>query len=75
LPARSKVRAVEHLASLPYSELPVFLGCLRNREAVAARALEFLILTTARTGEVIGARWGEVNLIYSRRFGRCRRRE
>lgn len=62
LPASSKVRAVEHLASLPYSELPLFLACLRTREAIAARALEFLIITAARTGEVIGARWSEINL-------------
>lgn len=39
-----------------------FIAELRQREALAARALEFLILTAARTGEVIGARWGEINL-------------
>jgi integrase len=63
LPARSKVREVEHLAALPYAELPAFLANLRTREAIAARALEFLILTTARTGEVIGARWNEIDLL------------
>jgi integrase len=63
LPARSKVREVEHLAALPYAELPAFLANLRAREAIAARALEFLILTAARTGEVIGARWGEIDLL------------
>ena len=63
LPARSNVRQVEHLAALPYAELPAFLGNLRNREAIAARALEFLILTAARTGEVIGARWNEIDLL------------
>jgi len=63
LPARSKVRDVEHLAALPYAELPDFLGSLRTREAIAARALEFLILTAARTGEVIGARWNEIDLL------------
>jgi integrase len=62
LPARSKVRKVEHLAALPYSELPAFMTALREREAVAARALEFAILTAARTGEVIGARWDEISL-------------
>jgi len=62
LPPPSKVREVEHLAALPYAELPAFLMMLRAREAIAARALEFLILTAARTGEVIGARWSEIDL-------------
>jgi integrase len=62
LPARSRVRDVEHLAALPYAELPAFLVSLREREAVAARGLEFLILTAARTGELIGARWSEIDL-------------
>jgi integrase len=63
LPARSKVRDVKHLAAMPYAELPDFLASLRTREAIAARALEFLILTAARTGEVIGARWNEIDLL------------
>ena len=63
LPARSRVRQVAHLAALPYAELPAFLASLRTREAVAAHALEFLILTGARTGEVIGARWNEIDLL------------
>jgi len=63
LPHRSKVRDVEHLAALPYAELPAFLASLRTRDAIAARALEFLILTAARTGEVIGARWNEIDLL------------
>jgi integrase len=63
LPARSRVREVDHLAALPYAELPTFLSNLRTRPAVAARALEFLILTAARTGEVIGARWNEIDLL------------
>jgi integrase len=62
LPARSRVREVEHLAALPYPDLPAFLTDLRTREATAARALEFLILTAARTGEAIGARWSEIDL-------------
>ena len=63
LPARSKVRRVEHHAALPYAELPGFLVSLREQEGIAARALEFAICTTARTGEVIGARWGEIDLL------------
>ena len=63
LPARGKVRRVEHHAALPYAELPSFLANLREQEGIAARALEFLILTAARTGEVIGARWSELDLL------------
>ena len=63
LPARSKVRRVEHHAALPYAELPGFLVSLREQEGIAARALEFAILTAARTGEVIGARWSEMDLL------------
>lgn len=62
LPARTKVRKVRHHAALPFDEMPGFLAALRSREGMAARALEFAILTAARTGEVLGARWGEVDL-------------
>jgi integrase len=61
-PAKGKLRDVEHFAAMPYSELPAFLIELRNRDLVTARALEFLILTAARSGEVIGAAWSEVDL-------------
>jgi integrase len=63
LPARGKVRRVEHHAALPYAELPGFLVALREREGIAARALEFTVLTAARTGETIGARWNEFDLL------------
>ena len=62
LPHYSKVRRVVHHAALSYVELPDFLTKLRIQEGIAARALEFAILTAARTGEVIGARWSEINL-------------
>jgi integrase len=62
LPRRSKVRKVEHHASLPYSEMGSFMTLLRDRDAIAARTLEFAILTGGRTGEVLGARWDEINL-------------
>ena len=62
LPARSKVAKVEHHAALAYSELSGFITALRSQEGVAARALEFAILTAARTGETIGAKWSEMNL-------------
>ncbi|HVR89470.1 MAG TPA: tyrosine-type recombinase/integrase [Novosphingobium sp.] len=51
-----------HHAALPYAEVPAFAAALAKREAVAARALEFTLLTAARTGEVIGATWGEIDL-------------
>jgi integrase len=62
LPARRKVAVVEHHAALPYAELPAFMADLCQREGTAARALEFAILTAARTGEVLGARWSEIDL-------------
>ena len=62
LPARSKIQKVEHDPALPYDEIAEFIDVPRCQEGIAARALEFLILTTARTGEVIGARWDEIDL-------------
>lgn len=61
LPKPSKLSRGHHTA-LPYAEIPAFLADLRKREAVAALALEFTILTAARTGEVTGAKWNEVDL-------------
>jgi integrase len=62
LPKRSKVARVEHLAALPHTEIGAFMAELRQQDSVAARALEFLILTACRTGEVLGATWNEINL-------------
>ena len=62
LPARSKVRAVTHHAALPYSEIGAFMRDLRKMEGASAAALEFLVLTVARTAEIIGARWPEIDL-------------
>jgi integrase len=56
----SKVARVKHHDALPYGELPRFVETLQGRYAVAARALEFTILTAARTGEVIGAKHAEI---------------
>jgi integrase len=50
----------QHLAAMPYSDVPGFVQTLRRREGIPARALEFAILTAARAGEVLGATWGEV---------------
>jgi integrase len=54
LPKRAKVRRVVHHPALPYDDLPAFMCELRAREGTAARALEFLILTATRTGDLIG---------------------
>jgi integrase len=62
LPARAAIAKVDHHAALPYPELPTFMAQLDTREGMAARALEFAIMTAARTGEVIGARWSEIDL-------------
>jgi integrase len=62
LPARSRVARVVHHAALPWQEVAAFMARLRRHEATAARALEFTILTAARTGEVIGARWSEIDI-------------
>jgi integrase len=62
LPNRRKVRAVKNHPALPYAELPTFMAELRVRNSTSARALEFTILTAARTGEVIGAKWAEIDL-------------
>jgi integrase len=62
LPAHSRIRKVAHHAALPFDEMPQFLAALRTRGGMAARALEFAALTAARTGEVLGARWGEFDL-------------
>lgn len=61
LAKRSKVRRVKHHAALPYAEIAEFVAELRQQDGIAARALEFAILTAARTSEVIGAKWGEIN--------------
>lgn len=61
LPRIPKLRRGHHKA-LPYHEVPALIASLRLREATAARALEFLILTAARSGEVREARWTEIDL-------------
>ena len=61
LPSQKNVRRGHH-AALPWEEAPSFWAQLRAREALAARCLEFVILTAARSGEALGAVWGEINL-------------
>lgn len=61
LPAPRKLKTVKHHAALPYSEIGAFIVELRKREGIGAAALEFAILTAARTSEVLGARWSEID--------------
>lgn len=62
LPRKSKVRPVEHFTALGHQEIGTFMAKLRQQGSIPAKALEFAILTAARTGEVIGARWAEINV-------------
>lgn len=61
LPAKSQVSPVENHPALPYAELPEFMAKLRAKDGVSARALEFTILTAARTGDTIGATRKEIS--------------
>jgi integrase len=61
LPKRQKLTR-GHLAAMPFDDVPEFIATLRERKAIAALALEFAILTAARSGEVLGARWAEIDL-------------
>src|SRR4029077_19987334 len=62
LPARSKIRKIEHYAALPFPELPTLMAALHKRPGMAARAPGFTFLSGARTGETIGATWGEIDM-------------
>jgi len=57
-----KIAKTSHHRALPYGEMPRFMAALRRQEGTGARALEFVILTAARSGEVRGATWGEFDL-------------
>ena len=61
LPKRPKLSRGHH-AAMPYEELAKFIAKLRERNALAAQALELCILTAARSGEILGMRWDEVDL-------------
>ena len=61
LPPRSEVQPVKHFRAMDYQDVPAFMAELGQIDTVAAASLRFLILTAARTGEVIGARWNEVD--------------
>jgi hypothetical protein len=61
LPQPSKIARVQHHAALPWQEIGAFVAELRDEVGIAARALEFAILTASRSGEVVGATWSEIN--------------
>jgi integrase len=60
LPKRQK-RVARHHPALPYADAPAFLSKLRSADGIAAAALTFAVFTVARTNEVLGARWSEVD--------------
>lgn len=62
LPAPGTIAPDKHHAALPFKELPAFFGSVATTGGMAALALRFLILTAARTGEIIGATWDEIDL-------------
>ena len=61
LPGKNEIAKVQHFRALPYNEVPALVAQLGARQDTAARALRLLILTAARTGEVLGATWDEIN--------------
>jgi integrase len=68
LPSRKKLMKTrrlrkEHFAALPYEQIGDFMTELRALPGIVARALEFTILVAARTGEVLGAVWSEIDLV------------
>src|SRR6478735_759679 len=74
LPKPSKLRRGHH-AAMPYEEIPAFIASLRDRDALAAVALELCILTAARSGELLGMRWDEIdfqNAVWSLPAGRMK---
>lgn len=62
LPSRASIKPVKHFTALALDRVGLFVKELQDLDGIAPRALEFLILTGTRTGEVIGAKWSEINL-------------
>jgi integrase len=62
LPAPGKITMVKHHPAVPVSEVQLFYAALRQKKGMSARALEFALLTAARSGEVRGATWPEIDL-------------
>lgn len=62
LPAPTKLKKVQHHKALPVDEVAAFMTRLKSQDGMGARAVEFAILTAARSGEVRGATWAEIDL-------------
>jgi integrase len=62
LPARKKITTVAHHAALPWRDMGAFMAELANQDGLPALALQFTVLTAARSGETLGARWSEIDL-------------
>ena len=63
LPKARKIAKVKHQPALPYKEVNAFVQALRDKRGISPKAFEFLILTAARSGEVLGAKWDEIDLV------------
>jgi integrase len=61
-PSAKKVAKVQHHAAMPYDELPTFMRHLEANDSVVSRAIEFVVLTATRSGDVRGAQWREIDL-------------
>ncbi|MCQ8242242.1 hypothetical protein NFI88_15520 [Acetobacteraceae bacterium KSS12] len=61
LPQRAKVQKLVHHPALPFDQMYFFMAALREQEGIAPAGLAFQILTACRTGEVLGARWNEID--------------
>ena len=61
LPPPRQLAPIVHHAAMPYRDVPAFMIALRAHDTVPARALEFLIHTAARSNEVLGAKWSEID--------------
>lgn len=64
LPKSQKIKKVEHHAAIHYSQVHEFVKVLRSLGGTAQLALEFMLLTAARTGEVVGAKWDEIDFTH-----------
>jgi integrase len=62
LPRPSKVHKPRHHPAMPYGDVSAFLATLGKDQSMVSQALQFLILTATRTGEVVGAKWSEIDL-------------
>jgi integrase len=62
LPKARKIAKIKHQPALPYKQIHAFVQALREKKGVSPKALEFLILTATRSGEVLGAKWDEIDL-------------